>query len=567
MRSPAAAPALLTCRPMPYAMYTAYSGSIAAERVSKAPPTLIADNYSFTVLSASALTSARACVIWFAAELLAARSASRLAVLLESPPSLPPAVTATVVTKPNRSSTTGMPEGGSAADPVTESLLSQELQAYISGKSRLRARLGKAAGGGADLIITLQQQGQGQGQPYDRELLQSLTAIITSGLQRWESSSSSSSYASTSGGATAATIDSMQQQQQHRLEQLSAHHESYVVGLRQIMMRRKACHAEIEQLIQLIQHRAARIRRSRTTTALNSDGSVGSVGGPDSGGGGGGSAASSSSMMDVHVVSDCDDASSSCESESESEREVQALGMATDRLHRNVLSQMHHANTYADTAIKEVLPPVIGARLVIASAAWLKQRQQQQQQQMLPQWNFGGGGTGSGAGAGAALASSSFSSSSPSSFWGGSLSGAADANANANANANAAGSNLDSDRVLSHTMNLALEAATAELCAQYSRAGATQQQQQQQSQPLRQQVKPQPQPLQQQVKSHQQHLDEEGGQEDQAGGFPFSFPFVAASTPPPGAAGSSLDMSMAMGFGGGGGMGMDQVTTDSDGSE
>jgi len=237
-----------------------------------------------------------------AVELLVMMSASKLSALLDSLP---------LVAKPS-AETKNLSQleshAATAADPVTESLLSQELQAYISRKVQLRARLGAAAGNREgsdrlDVVIALQQgHGQKQEQPHDTALLETLTSIIVdaSGVWRWDASTPTLAM--------------------DQVEQIVAHYEAHRAKLRQITLQRKACHAELSQLMQ---RRAGRLSSSATWTSTG-DG--------------------------VGLGSDWDD----CETE------FQALAVATDRLQRNVLSQVQHIEAYADTAIKDVLPPLIG---------------------------------------------------------------------------------------------------------------------------------------------------------------------------------------------------------------
>ena len=191
-------------------------------------------------------------------------------------------------------------------DPVTEELLLQELQTFVDFKSQLRARA--SDGAGLESIFLQEQRPQELLQQTDSTLLRSLVALIMTGMEAREPN------LPVSPGSATMTSGS-------RLEQLVAHHQNYVAELRRLVLNRKACYAELNELAQLQLNRVVR-------PSSGKDANQGSNG---------------------EAV--CWDAR---------KQELQATSLATERLHRNVTSHLKLVEEYADSAMLEVLPPTIG---------------------------------------------------------------------------------------------------------------------------------------------------------------------------------------------------------------
>eukprot|EP01043_Picozoa_sp_COSAG02_P000664 COSAG02_NODE_12_length_58022_cov_242.077379_47_plen_267_part_00 len=200
-------------------------------------------------------------------------------------------------------------------DLVSANLLLKEIQTFVDRKSQLRARTGSRAD---FLAIFMHQHDQQDLQQHDGRLLHLLTDLIKAGMRRVESSLNGPPASLTD--VAMATGD--------RLEQLVVYRKAYSATLRKLVLNRKACYAEINQLAQL--------QVDRTTTASSSS-DPGSQAIPASFGVGGSEL-------------NCWDAR---------EREVQALSSAIERLQRNVTDSLKLVEDFGDSVMLEIFPPTV----------------------------------------------------------------------------------------------------------------------------------------------------------------------------------------------------------------
>ena len=225
-----------------------------------------------------------------------ATAASKLSAVLDS---LPP-------TKETQ------PQTLESLDPVIQGLLQQELETFVDCKSKLCTRTSSDANPG---MFCLPQK---KLRP-DNALLDTLTAMIKAGMERCE----------TNLHGSAAPLSSEAMATDSRLEQLVAHHETFVAGLRKLSLNRKACYAELNALARLHPARAGSLSQSN-----NSNNSQ-------------------------HIKNAAEDESSVTAYWAARDKELQAQLLATERLHRNISSQEKLVEGYADSIMLEVLPPVI----------------------------------------------------------------------------------------------------------------------------------------------------------------------------------------------------------------
>lgn len=203
-----------------------------------------------------------------------------------------------------------LPQTEDAIDPVTESLLLQELETFIDRKSQLSAH--PSSGATPEAFCPPQNQPQPDG-----ALLHSLTTLIKAGMERCEPDLH----------GPAASLSSVAIATDRRLERLVSHHDTFVAGLRKLMLARKACYAELDAL--------ARLHSANAVSTLQDKNSHGNK-------------------------TTTENESSATTYWAARETELQAQLLATERLHRTITSHVKLVQNYTDSIMLEVMPPVIG---------------------------------------------------------------------------------------------------------------------------------------------------------------------------------------------------------------
>ncbi len=262
-------------------------------------------------ISAGCLTSSHLCANTFAdASLRVVESsinnaASNLSVLLDALPA------AGQSSKPKQSD---LQLDVQDVDPVTANLMLREIQTFVDHKSQLRAR----SSGKADLAgVCMHEQEQRElPQQHDDGLLHVLTELIKAGMRHCEPNLHGSS---TSSPDAAMATDA-------RLEQLVVYRKAYVATARKLMLNRKACYAELNQLAQLQLDRTASQASSRSDSGSQTKQVNGGVGGDET---------------------------------SARAREFQALSSATERLQRSVTDNLKLIEEFGDSAMLEIFPPIV----------------------------------------------------------------------------------------------------------------------------------------------------------------------------------------------------------------
>ena len=177
-----------------------------------------------------------------------------------------------------------------AVDAATESLLLQEIEAFVNRKSQLLLR----ASGLDDLeyVCPPEQHQEELDDLCDDELLHTLTALIKAGMKDCELILPGTAAARFAPGTWP--------------ELLFMHHRAYMEGLRKFILKRQLCYTQINRILQL--------------------------------------------RLDPKNVSGGNGI----------EREAHALSLATKRLQRNAMGHVKYVEDYTDSAVVEVLPPVVG---------------------------------------------------------------------------------------------------------------------------------------------------------------------------------------------------------------
>lgn len=201
---------------------------------------------------------------------------------------------------------------------MTESLLQQEIKTFVDRKSQLRAKFSNRPHFENGFLQGKQQHELPQ--QHDDALLHTLTALIKAGME----------HCDTDLHKSASSPSSVVMPTNNRLEQLAAHREAYVVGVRKLMLHRKACYAELNNLAKL------QLERVGSLSHGNKDGE-----GIQESNGKDGSETEATCWI-------------------AREKELLALSLATERLHHNIGSHVKHIVDYADGAMLEVLPPAVG---------------------------------------------------------------------------------------------------------------------------------------------------------------------------------------------------------------